>query len=88
MAHGVQNAFSQGEVQLSFYLIRQVTRADSAVKIQIKTGARLKNLQFCLEPPLQRAGLKFFSLLSFSEDIANLDDSRVDFFFDRLQFAS
>jgi hypothetical protein len=27
-----------------------------------------------------------FSLLSFGEYITNLDDDRVDFFFDRLQF--
>ena len=88
MTHGVQDSFSQGEVQLSFDLVRQVTRADTAAKIQIKTRARPKDLQFCLESPFQRARGKFLPLLSFGEYIANLDNRCVDFFFDRLQFPS
>lgn len=88
MAHGVQDAFSQGEVQLSFDLIRQIARAHGAAKIQIETRTRPEDLQFCLESPFQRAGGKFFSLLSFREYIANLNDRCVDFFFNRLQFPS
>ncbi len=61
-------------------------RADGAAKVQAKTAARAKDLQFCPESPFQRAGRKLFSLLSFGEYITNLDDDRVDFFFDRLQF--
>ena len=88
MAHGVQDAFSQCEVQLSFDLMRQVMRADGAAKVQVKTAAHPKDLQFCLESAFQGAGRKLFSLLSFGEYIANLDDHCIDFFFDRLQFPS
>ena len=53
---------------------------NGAAKIQVETGARAKDLQFCLEPSLQRSRLEFFSLLGFSEDVTYFEDDRVDFF--------
>src|SRR5918993_3179502 len=79
MSHGVENSFSQREIQFSFDLLGQITRLHSAAKIQVKTGARAKDIELRLESSLQRARLEFFLLLGLSEYVAYFEDDCVNF---------